>query len=648
MVQYVTPSRSYVIISMLTNSVWIRRLGRIVLDVSLSGLSFLLAMMLRLGSSAFEDRQMLIFNLLIFSCVCAVAFQVTGLSRRSWRFVSVPDIFVILRDVTIAVASFIILSFLFAGLHSVPRSVPLIASFIMVTTLEGMRVLYRCFAEQSLPFGFKDLLRSEPVSLLAYGANAATDALLRSLQSETAHSYQIVGIIDDDLANRDRRIRGIKVLGRSADLPQIVESFAASSIKLASLVLPANRLPRLKLREIVAVAARAGLRAVHLPRACDLLVKADKAFNFEPIDVTDPDKVLVIGGAGYIGSALVEKLLNLGFTVAVLDAMHYGERALSRVAGHPAFRLIREDFRHIEVITRAISGVGSVIHLGGLVGDSACATDPDLTIDINVTGTKLIGEIAKARGVRRFIFASSCSVYEASDEVMGEESRFNPQSLYARSKVASEAVLSSLNGPEFAVTCLRFATIYGVSGRTRFDLVVNLLCAKAVRDGVITVFGEDQWRPFVHVEDVARAIVMTLQAPVGLVANETFNVGSNDQNHTLGEVAGLIQSQVPEAKIVSDANCPDKRNYCVSFQKIHARLGFEPTWTLERGIAQVIASVRSNEVGHYSLAEYSNVLYLKERGTKSFSSYNITGWESELMNIDHITTNNTVSQSSIA
>ena len=171
MVQYVTPSRSYVIISMLTNSVWVRRLGRIVVDVSLSGLSFLLAMMLRLGSSALEDRQMLIFNLLIFSSVCAVAFQVTGLSRRSWRFVSVPDIFVILRDVTIAVASFIILSFLFAGLHSVPRSVPLIASFIMVTTL-GMRVLYRCFAEQSLPFGLNDLLRSEPVSLLAYGANA--------------------------------------------------------------------------------------------------------------------------------------------------------------------------------------------------------------------------------------------------------------------------------------------------------------------------------------------------------------------------------------------------------------------------------------------------------------------------------------------
>ena len=169
--------------------------------------------------------------------------------------------------------------------------------------------------------------------------------------------------------------------------------------------------------------------------------------------------------------------------------MHYGEATLSRVAGHPNLTLIREDFRHIEALTRAVSGVGSVIHLGGLVGDPACAVDTDLTVDVNVTATKVIGEIAKARGVRRFIFASSCSVYGACDEVVNEEAHFNPQSLYARSKVASEAVLKRLNDRDFAVTCLRFSTIYGISGRTRFDLVVNLLCAKAVRDGAITVYG---------------------------------------------------------------------------------------------------------------------------------------------------------------
>jgi nucleoside-diphosphate-sugar epimerase len=363
---------------------------------------------------------------------------------------------------------------------------------------------------------------------------------------------------------------------------------------------------------------------------------------------TDPNKVLVIGGDGYIGSALVEKLLKRGMKVTVLDAMHFGEEPLARVAGHPNLTLIREDFRHIEVLTRSMSGIGSVIHLAGLVGDPACAVDPDLTVDINVTGTKLVGEIAKARGVRRFIFASSCSVYGACDEVVDEQSRFNPQSLYARTKVASEALLSELNSSEFAVTCLRFATVYGISGRTRFDLVVNLLCAKAVRDGVITVYGADQWRPFVHVDDVARAIVTTLQASLDLVAGEVFNVGSDNQNYTLGEVAELIRNQVPDSEISSDPDFVDKRNYRVSFEKIRSKLGFEPDWTLERGIAQVTALMRTNRVGHYSLPTYSNVLYLKEQGTKSFGNFRITGWENELMNGDGIAGGNAPSRPAAA
>jgi len=353
-------------------------------------------------------------------------------------------------------------------------------------------------------------------------------------------------------------------------------------------------------------------------------------------EVGDENKLLVIGGAGYIGSALIEKLLESGRQVAVLDAMHFGEDSLSRTRDHPNLTLIREDFRHIEALTRVISGVGSVIHLGGLVGDPACAVDTDLTVDVNVTATKVIGEIAKACGVRRFIFASSCSVYGACDEIVDEDSQFRPQSLYARSKVASEAVLRALNDRNFAVTCLRFATIYGISGRTRFDLVVNLLCAKAVRDRLITVYGADQWRPFVHVEDVARAITMTLSAPIELVAGEAFNVGSDAQNYTLGRVAELIKRQVPEAEITSDDTLLDKRNYHVSFEKIRSRLGFEPAWTLERGIGQVTALVRSNQVGHYSLPTYSNVLYLQEHGTAGFSSFKITGWENEFMSLDRI------------
>jgi len=383
-----------------------------------------------------------------------------------------------------------------------------------------------------------------------------------------------------------------------------------------------------------------------LARCASLLLRSDDRYggSNRPSEHPDDNKVLVIGGAGYIGSALVEQLLDLGLEVLVLDAMHFGEETLSRVAGHPKLTLIHEDFRHIETLTRAMSGVGSVIHLGGLVGDPACAVDSDLTVDVNVTATKVIGEIAKAQEVRRFIFASSCSVYGACDEIVDEQSHFNPQSLYARSKVASEAVLGALNSRHFAVTCLRFATIYGSSGRTRFDLVVNLLCAKAVRDRKITVYGADQWRPFVHVEDVARAITLTLRAPLALVAGEAFNIGSDAQNYTLGQIAELIQRQAPDAEITSDDNFVDRRNYRVSFAKVRSRLGFAPAWTIERGIAQVLAIVRSNQVGDYALPTYSNVLYLKARGIKSFGRFKITGWEQELMNIDQLASASSVDQ----
>ena len=366
--------------------------------------------------------------------------------------------------------------------------------------------------------------------------------------------------------------------------------------------------------------------------------RAPEAAKSSSVGENEENKVLVIGGAGYIGSALVEKLLGQGLQVSVLDAMHYGDETLARVIQHPNLTLIRDDFRHIEVLTRAMNGIGSVIHLGGLVGDPACAVEAELTIDVNVTATKLVSEIAKACGVRRFIFASSCSVYGACDEIVDEVSRLNPQSLYARTKVASEIVLGALNSPQFAVTCLRFATIYGLSGRVRFDLVVNLFCAKAVRDRIISVFGADQWRPFVHVDDVATAVMMTLRAPVALVAGEAFNVGCNAQNFTLGDVAELVNRQVPDARIAVDDTFVDRRNYRVCFDKIRVVLGFEPAWTLERGIAQVVTRVRSNEVGHYTLPAYSNVLYLKERGTQAFANFKITGWETELMNVDRIAT----------
>jgi nucleoside-diphosphate-sugar epimerase len=475
-----------------------------------------------------------------------------------------------------------------------------------------------------------------------------SNGLAELVTPESAGIVQLIGL-SSILASIAYAGAGLYNLTHKFDLSTKIRRITLVNLVLFSIACAALSLagqPAVLTLSLLLPTAIGSTMLLSLARVVSVVLRSEDWYggNGQP-EHADENKVLVIGGAGYIGSALVEKLLDLGLEVSVLDAMHFGEEALSRIAGHPKLTLIREDFRHIEALTRAVSGVGSVIHLGGLVGDPACAVDTDLTVDVNVTATKVIGEIAKARGVRRFIFASSCSVYGACDEIVDEESHFNPQSLYARSKVASEAVLGALNGPDFAVTCLRFATIYGISGRTRFDLVVNLLCAKAVRDRMITVYGEDQWRPFVHVADVARAITMTLRAPIDLVAGEAFNVGSDAQNYTLGDVAKLIKKQVPDAEITSDDTFVDKRNYRVSFAKIRSRLGFNPAWTIERGITQVVALVRSNEVGHYSLPTYSNVLYLKERGIKSFGYFKITGWENELMNIDRIVSANAIDHS---
>ena len=229
------------------------------------------------------------------------------------------------------------------------------------------------------------------------------------------------------------------------------------------------------------------------------------------------ESVLVIGGAGYIGSALLRRLLDRGYRVRLLDLFVYGEEPIQDLMEHPRLEVLHADFRHIDRVAEAMRDMDAVIHLGAIVGDPACALDEDLTIDVNLMATRMIAEIAKGYGVNRFIFASTCSVYGASDELLDEYSTLNPLSLYARSKIASERVLMGMADDRFNPVILRFGTIYGFSGRTRFDLVVNLLTAKAIVEGQITVMGGDQWRPFVHVEDAALAVFKVLEAPLDSV-----------------------------------------------------------------------------------------------------------------------------------
>lgn len=341
-------------------------------------------------------------------------------------------------------------------------------------------------------------------------------------------------------------------------------------------------------------------------------------------------RILVIGGAGYIGSALLPKLLKEGYYVRVLDLLLYGTEAIEGELEHPRLEIVRADFRQVDHVVDAMRDMDAVVHLGGIVGDPACALDEHLTIEVNLMATRMIAEVAKGSGISRFIFASTCSVYGASDQILAENSPLNPVSLYARSKIASERVLLKMGSFGFAPTLLRFGTIYGLSGRTRFDLVVNLLAAKAVVEGRITVAGGHQWRPFVHVDDAAGAIVAVLEAPLSAVGGQTFNVGCDEQNHTIQEISEMIRAQVPSARVINSPSDADPRNYRVSFAKIRTMLNFVPEWTIEAGVRQVLAAIRDGRVKDYRDAKHSNVKILTEEPAARLSCQD--GWVQDLLN----------------
>jgi nucleoside-diphosphate-sugar epimerase len=326
--------------------------------------------------------------------------------------------------------------------------------------------------------------------------------------------------------------------------------------------------------------------------------------------------VLVIGGAGYVGSVLVRKLLDRGYGVTVMDALMYGDHGIRDLHDHPRFHVVEGDLRSVESVVRAGLGADAVVHLGALVGDPACALDEKLTMEINLLATRTVVDVARGLGMKRLVFASTCGVYGADDGLLDEDSPLAPVSLYSRTKMESErVVLAGANGSDFLPVVLRFGTFYGTSPRPRFDLVVNLLVARAVAEGEITIFGGDQWRPFVHVDDGAESILRCLEAPPELVRGKVFNVGSDDQNHTLAQIAQHISDLVPGVRVLYEGGRgAAEANYRVSFARIKSQLGFIPRRSLAEGLAEIKDAIEQGTVADYAEERYSNYKVLTRKG----------------------------------
>jgi nucleoside-diphosphate-sugar epimerase len=319
--------------------------------------------------------------------------------------------------------------------------------------------------------------------------------------------------------------------------------------------------------------------------------------------------VLIIGGAGYIGSALTRLLLAHGYKVRVLDSLMYGDASLAALRGSRNFELQVGDGRDLSALVSAAHGVDAIVHLAAIVGDPACELDHDLTLEINLLATRTTREVATALGVKRLIFASTCSVYGAAEDIVDERSTPKPVSLYGRTKLLSEQLLLAPDRSGLATTVLRFATIYGWSPRPRFDLVVNLFTAQALYDRRITVHGGSQWRPLLHVRDAARAMLMVLEQPVEVVDHQIFNIGAEEENYTIGQIATTVAREVG-AEAVTTEDVQDVRSYRVSFEKARRVLGFDRTVTLVEGVRELADALRSGLVKDYRAPTYSNVLHL--------------------------------------
>jgi len=322
-------------------------------------------------------------------------------------------------------------------------------------------------------------------------------------------------------------------------------------------------------------------------------------------------RVLLTGGAGYLGSVLTPLLLRDGYEVTVIDNLSHGGEPLLASFQDENFRFVKGDLRNRADIDKAMEGVDIVVHLAAIVGDPACARDPELAKEVNEKASFMLFDAAVTAGVKRFVFTSTCSNYGKMAEGSGflnEESPLSPVSLYAETKVAVEKSLlngGSKRGP--VVTVMRCSTLFGLSPRMRFDLTVNEFTKDLFTQRKLVVFGQQFWRPYVHVGDAARAIMMVLKAPAQKVSGRVFNVGDGSQNYQKGQLVEMIRKQLGfDVEIELVEKQEDPRDYRVGFERIRDELGFKISRTVDDGIREVRTAIEEGIITETESPRYRN------------------------------------------
>jgi nucleoside-diphosphate-sugar epimerase len=305
-------------------------------------------------------------------------------------------------------------------------------------------------------------------------------------------------------------------------------------------------------------------------------------------------RILITGGAGYLGTVTVQTLLDAGHEVRILDSLIHGDAPALHLLGRTRFELVRGDVRDPAAVESALRGMEAVVHLAAIVGDPACAKSPEVARAVNLDASVALFAAASRAGVGRFLFASTCSNYGRMAETTTpatEDHPLRPVSFYAEAKVAVEQRLLAERDGAPAVTVLRFATLHGLSPRMRFDLTVNEFTMELARGNRLTVFGEQFWRPYVHVRDAARAIHLALESAAA--KGRVLNVGDTTENHRKLDLVGLIHEVIPQGQVDFVHRAEDPRDYKVAFERIHETLGFTITRRVRDGIREIEAAMRA-------------------------------------------------------
>ena len=324
---------------------------------------------------------------------------------------------------------------------------------------------------------------------------------------------------------------------------------------------------------------------------------------------TPQKKVLVTGGAGYIGSVLCRQLLQAGYKVKVIDSLKFGGESLIPLVNNDDFEFIKGDIRSNELLKASLIGVNYVVHLAAIVGDPACKLFEQEATEVNKTASENLFRLSEEANIERFIFASTCSNYGRmiGGEIKDENGTLNPQSHYARLKVAFEKLLLERKN-KFVSTSLRFATVYGGSPRVRFDLSVNHFVRDLWAREELIVFGADKWRPYCHVEDLARSVLHVLAAPVDIVNGEVFNVGDTQENYSKQDLIDAIKKVLPNANVRLDNRViDDPRDYKVNFDKIAQQLDYKITKTVPNGIQEIFKLLESGLIEDPFAQKYQNI-----------------------------------------